>query len=250
MTLFLPTLVAATSSRAVGSSSVSSSSSSSSPLSVTAQDAVDDAADDPTSTNRASSSATHRTPATPLAEAVRAASEDAMTRIFEFRGGAMKPSLGSTNDARGKSAGSSLGEKEYLLARRLAHPFRSARVGDVVAFAHPSGDSRTLVRRVSALEGDELVDVTNASVYVVPKDHAWVTADADADGEVVGKKGRHEDSRSFGPVHARSLEWRVIYSLRSAADHGAVENSELARVADAPVLEAELERALETLGYD
>ena len=66
--------------------------------------------------------------------------------------------------------------------------------------------SRTLVRRVSATEGDELVDAVNASVYVVPKDHAWVTADADAMGEDGGGV-RHEDSRTFGPVEARALEW-------------------------------------------
>jgi len=138
---------------------------------------------------------------------------------------------------------------EYLLTRRLAYPFRGASVGDVVAFAHPLERERMLVRRVSALEGEELVDVTNASVYVVPKDHAWVTADADAVDDGATRGGRHEDSRSFGPVDARALEWRVIYSFRSAADHGVVENSAHARVADAPVLEAEFERAMEKLGF-
>ena len=59
------------------------------------------------------------------------------------------------------------------------------------------------MRRVSATEGDELVDAVNANVYVVPKDHAWVTADADAMGEDGGRV-RHEDSRTFGPVEARA----------------------------------------------
>ena len=60
----------------------------------------------------------------------------------------------------------------------------------------------------SATEGGELVDAVNANVYVVPKDHAWVTADADAMGEDGGRV-RHEDSRTFGPVEARALESRA-----------------------------------------
>jgi len=88
----------------------------------------------------------------------------------------------------------------------------------------------------------------NANVYVVPKDHAWVTADADAMGEDGGGV-RHEDSRTFGPVEARALEWRVVYSFRGETDHGAVENSPGALVADAPVIEAELENAKRALGW-
>lgn len=119
----------------------------------------------------------------------------------------------------------------------------------MVVLAHPSDSTRTLIRRVSATEGDELVDAANASVYVVPRDHAWVTADADAEMDAATGGGRHEDSRSFGPVDARALEWRVMYSMRSATDHAAVENSAAARVADAPVLEAELAKAMKALGW-
>ena len=134
-----------------------------------------------------------RAPRAPLAEAVRAIGEDAMTRVFAFRGDAMTPTLrGGARDAPGPSSARGGSGTEYVLARRLAHPFRSAAIGDVVAFAHPSDATRTLIRRVSATEGDELVDAANASVYVVPKDHAWVTADADAETDSAKSAGRHE----------------------------------------------------------
>ncbi len=248
MTLFLPALVAARAPRAA-TTSPSPSPSPSAPRRrslAAADDASDDesrtSADDPTALG---ARASRSTADAPFAEAVRAVGEDDMTRVFAFRGDAMSPTL------RGGASSSSTTratKDAHVLARRLAHPFRSASVGDVVAFTHPTDASRTLVRRVSATEGDELVDAVNASVYVVPKDHAWVTADADAMGEDGGGV-RHEDSRTFGPVEARALEWRVVYSFRGETDHGAVENSPGALVADAPVIEAELENAKRALGW-
>ena len=248
MTLFLPALVAARAPRAA-TTSPSPSPSPSAPRRrslAAADDASDDesrtSADDPTALG---ARASRSTADAPFAEAVRAVGEDDMTRVFAFRGDAMSPTL------RGGASSSSTTratKDAHVLARRLAHPFRSASVGDVVAFTHPTDASRTLVRRVSATEGDELVDAVNASVYVVPKDHAWVTADADAMGEDGGRV-RHEDSRTFGPVEARALEWRVVYSFRGETDHGAVENSPGALVADAPVIEAELENAKRALGW-
>ena len=248
MTLFLPALVAARAPRAA-TTSPSPSPSPSAPRRrslAAADDASDDesrtSADDPTALGARASTSTADAP---FAEAVRAVGEDDMTRVFAFRGDAMSPTL------RGGASSSSTTratKDAHVLARRLAHPFRSASVGDVVAFVHPTDASRTLVRRVSATEGDELVDAVNASVYVVPKDHAWVTADADAMCEDGGGV-RHEDSRTFGPVEARALEWRVVYSFRGETDHGAVENSPGALVADAPVIEAELENAKRALGW-
>ena len=233
MTLFVPALVAATSAAARPVAAPSR-----------PRDVDDHADDDPTLARDAA-------PSTPLAEAVRAIGEDAMTRVFAFRGDAMTPTLrGGARDAPGPSSARGGSGTEYVLARRLAHPFRSAAIGDVVAFAHPSDATRTLIRRVSATEGDELVDAANASVYVVPKDHAWVTADADAETDSAKSAGRHEDSRSFGPVDARAMEWRVMYSMRRSVDHATVENSAAARAADAPVLEAELANAMEALGWD
>jgi hypothetical protein len=116
-------------------------------------------------------------------------------------------------------------------------------VGDVVAFTHPLDHTRVLIRRVSAIEGDELVDAASASAYVVPNAHCWVTSDADADEPKV----RFEDSRTFGPIALNSIEWRVMYSFESAVNHGAVENSAEAAVADAPVLEEDLSAARESI---
>ena len=223
MTLFLPTLVSATNARATTTTTTTT---------TRVKRDVDKDVDEETATKSASS--------TPLGEALRAMDAVEMTCVFAFAGSAMAPSLGVGGE-RGTSASSSTAKPSYVLARRLAYPFRSAAIGDVVAFAHPTNADRTLIRRVTAVEGDELVDATNASVYVVPRDHAWVTADAEDE--------RHEDSRSFGPVDMRAIEWRVIYSLRTAVDHGEVENNAGSRVADAPVLEAELENAKRRVGF-
>lgn len=212
MTLFLPTFVSATNARATTTKT-------------TTRIRRDDDEEEATSS-------------TPLGQALRAIDAGEMTRVFAFAGSAMAPSLGVGS---GRERSSSSSSSYYVLARRLAYPFRSAAIGDVVAFTHPTDANRTLIRRVTAVEGDELVDATNASVYVVPQDHAWVTADAEDE--------RHEDSRSFGPVDMRAIEWRVIYSLRTAVDHGEVENNAGSRVADAPVLEAELENAKRRVGF-
>ena len=225
MTLFLPTLVSATNARATTTTTAKTT--------ATRIKRDDDAKEEE-----------EQTSSTPLGQALRAIDAGEMTRVFAFAGSAMAPSLGvgsKRERSASSSSSSSSSNASYVLARRLAYPFRSAAIGDVVAFAHPTDTNRTLIRRVTAVEGDELVDATNASVYVVPRDHAWVTADAEDE--------RHEDSRSFGPVDMRAIEWRVIYSLRTAVDHGEVENNAGSRVADAPVLEAELENAKRRVGF-
>ena len=232
MTLFLPTLAAASS----AASSTSSSLFANKPRTTTL------AEDDPTSTTRIT------TPLTPLASAMDAIATKAMTQVFAFAGGAMAPTLGredAADAARASTSKPSSSKPSYVLARRLAYPFRSAQVGDVVAFTHPQDEARVLIRRVSAIEGDELVDAANASVYVVPNAHCWVTSDADADEP----EARFEDSRTFGPIALNSIEWRVMYSFESAVNHGAVVNSAEASVADEPVLREDLTAARESLGY-
>jgi len=233
MTLFVPTLAAATS-----SSSSSSSSSSTGLFSPSARSlAGDDAAS--ASPSRAKS---------PLASALEAIATKGMTQIFAFAGGAMAPTLGRDASSAHESADKAAAARElsYVLARRLAHPFRSAQVGDVVAFAHPSERERVLIRRVTAIEGDELVDAANASVYVVPNAHCWVTSDADTES---GTTVRYEDSRTFGPIELRAIEWRVMYSFDSAVNHGRVGNSAEASIADAPVLREDLRAAKEAIGF-
>lgn len=49
------------------------------------------------------------------------------------------------------------------------------------------------------------------------------------------------DSRKFGPVPVSDIVGRVIYCLRTAVDHGPVQNSPLSAHKDTPVLEVELD---------
>lgn len=146
---------------------------------------------------------------------------------------------------------------------------RRAHVGDVVAFTHPnpvdpSLPGRILVRRVVALEGDvvessgsssgsggvcrdggdestsesaesESESESAAESFVIPKGHAWVLADNE-DLPLADVP----DSRTFGPLRLSHVLGRVVYALRSATDHGVVQNSAAAAAVDQPVLLAEL----------
>uniref|UniRef100_A0A0D9W1Q6 Uncharacterized protein n=1 Tax=Leersia perrieri TaxID=77586 RepID=A0A0D9W1Q6_9ORYZ len=49
------------------------------------------------------------------------------------------------------------------------------------------------------------------------------------------------DSRVFGPVPMTDILGRVVYSLRTAVDHGPVENSRMAMNQDSSVLAVELD---------
>ncbi|MED6213792.1 hypothetical protein PIB30_096793 [Stylosanthes scabra] len=49
------------------------------------------------------------------------------------------------------------------------------------------------------------------------------------------------DSRTFGPVQITDIVGRVIYCLRSAVEHGRVQNSQSSMQQDLPVLEVELD---------
>jgi hypothetical protein len=144
-----------------------------------------------------------------------------------------------------------------LLSRLLLwYPWpRRAHVGDVVAFLDPAeadadaetddGDPAVIVRRVAALEGDVMTSTTGAEDdFVVPADHAWVLRDCD-DGVASASDAR--DSRAFGPLPLRRVIGRVVYSARSASDHGVVRNSAEATRVDVPILSAELGRGLETM---
>ena len=91
-----------------------------------------------------------------------------------------------------------------------------------------------MVRRVAALE-DATLESSDPETpdLIVPKEHAWVVADADEDS--------HRDSRTFGPVDLRRVVGRVVYAVRSATDHGVVHNSAEARWVDDPVVRVELD---------
>ncbi|MED6190357.1 hypothetical protein PIB30_105067 [Stylosanthes scabra] len=72
--------------------------------------------------------------------------------------------------------------------------------------------------------------------FVLDKDQCWVKAD----NEKLKAKEAY-DSRTFGPVQMTDIVGRVIYCLRSAVDHGRVQNSQSSMQQDLPVLEVELD---------
>ena len=73
--------------------------------------------------------------------------------------------------------------------------------------------------------------------------------DAGVDSETEHAEDAKDGKSVSFAAEARALEWRVVYSFRGETDHGAVENSPGALVADAPVIEAELENAKRALGW-
>ena len=190
-----------------------------------------------------------------------------LTGVGMIAGLAMFPTLN-------KGAASQPDAVERFLMRLIPHPVAQSNIfdGDVVAFTSPlvspGSAEQVLVRRVAALEGDELVTADDAdqddgeATYVIPsvrvqfvslflessrhpclththihiQGYCWVLADNEdlTYPDVI-------DSRSFGPLPLHNIIGRVMYSARSETDHGPVENSEPAMESDAPILEAELD---------
>jgi len=125
-----------------------------------------------------------------------------------------------------------------LLVRKLANLSPTqVFVGDVVLLKDPEKSDDLIIRRLAALEGYEMVSSDEKDEpFVLEKDQCWVLADNQA---LKPKEAR--DSRLFGPVPMTDILGRVIYSLRTAVDHGPVENSGIAMNQDAPVLAVELD---------
>ena len=120
-----------------------------------------------------------------------------------------------------------------------------------------------MVRRVAALEQAEMVsDGAGDEPFRVPPGHCWLLADnadaaqaaaaasgagdsGDADADANGDDAPAcsappaADSRSFGFVPMESVLGRVVYSVRSAGDHGPVANAPSSAAGDAAVAEAE-----------
>ncbi|EIE23483.1 hypothetical protein COCSUDRAFT_53353 [Coccomyxa subellipsoidea C-169] len=149
----------------------------------------------------------------------------------------MAPTLNSkaTKSNSGDSA------VDRLLMRCMPRAsLRSIFSGDVVAFNSPlapaGGQENIMVRRVAAVEGDELItdDPADAS-FTIPEGRCWVLADNEElkPPDVI-------DSRTFGPLPVENIVGRIVYYVRQN-DHGVVENSKTAMAADAAVLEAELD---------
>uniref|UniRef100_N1R085 Peptidase S26 domain-containing protein n=1 Tax=Aegilops tauschii TaxID=37682 RepID=N1R085_AEGTA len=89
----------------------------------------------------------------------------------------------------------------------------------------------------ACVQGYEMVSTDEKDEpFVLDKDECWVMAD---NQELKAKEAR--DSRLFGPVPMTDIVGRVIYSLRTAVDHGPVDNSRVAMFQDSPVLAVELD---------
>lgn len=101
----------------------------------------------------------------------------------------------------------------------------------------PQNLSSFLVRRLAATEGYEMVSKDEKEEpFILEKDRCWVLADNEK-----LKPKEANDSRTFGPVLMSNIVGRVIYCLRTAVDHGPVQNSYSSMRRDSPVLEVELD---------
>eukprot|EP00198_Chlamydomonas_reinhardtii_P009981 XP_001699318.1 predicted protein [Chlamydomonas reinhardtii] len=82
---------------------------------------------------------------------------------------------------------------------------------------------RLQVRRVAAVEGQEMVSSSDAEPpFIIPAGHCWVLADNThlrvEDGEVI-------DSRSYGHIPYSNVIGRVVYAAASRHDHRPVTNN-------------------------
>ncbi|KAF3643134.1 putative mitochondrial inner membrane protease subunit 2-like isoform X2 [Capsicum annuum] len=129
-------------------------------------------------------------------------------------------------------------EAEYLaMALATCELIWKVFVGDVVVLKDPIKSDDFLVRRLAAVEGYEMVSTDEKDEpFVLVKDQCWVLADNE---NVKPKEAK--DSRTFGPVSLTDIVGRAIYCLRTAVDHGPVNNSQFSMQKDSPVLEVELD---------
>ncbi|XP_021280256.1 mitochondrial inner membrane protease subunit 1-like isoform X1 [Herrania umbratica] len=147
-----------------------------------------------------------------------------LTYLHWNKGEAMAPTIGAQGGT--------------LLVRKIAaaDPTRVF-VGDVVVLKDPDSSDNYLVRRLAAIEGYEMVSTNEKDEpFVLEKDQCWVLADNEK-----LKPKEAKDSRFYGPVPMTDIVGRVIYCLRTAVDHGPVQNSHFSMRQDSPVLEIELD---------
>ncbi|KAI4301091.1 hypothetical protein L6164_034407 [Bauhinia variegata] len=131
------------------------------------------------------------------------------------------------------------GKEVTLLVRKLPTANLPTRVsvGDVVVLKDPENQDNYLIRRLAATEGHEMASTDEKDEpFVLESDECWVLADNEN-----LKPKEANDSRIFGPVQMSDIVGRVLYCLRSAADHCPVQNSQDSTKMDSPVLEVELD---------
>ncbi|GLC45644.1 hypothetical protein PLESTB_001789600 [Pleodorina starrii] len=135
------------------------------------------------------------------------------------------PAMAPTLNWRGAKDASS---RERLVVRLLRHPGpHNVLVGDVVAFhsplALPDDATHVMVRRVAAVEGDEMVSSSPTDPpFLIPPGHCWVLAD---NAELRPEAGEVIDSRSYGHIPFSAVIGRVVYAASSQATHGPVRNN-------------------------
>lgn len=125
-----------------------------------------------------------------------------------------------------------------ILVRKIALANTSrVFVGDVVVLKDPDDPHKHLVRRLAATEGYEMVSKDEKEEpFILDKDECWVVADNEA---IQPKEAR--DSRHYGPFQMSDIVGRAIYCLRTAVDHGPVQNSDSSMQKDSAVLDIELD---------
>ncbi|GIL74236.1 hypothetical protein Vretifemale_4239, partial [Volvox reticuliferus] len=144
-----------------------------------------------------------------------------VTEHLYLTGPAMAPTL-NWKGAKDASA------RERLVVRLLRHPgSNNVLVGDVVAFhsplALPDDVTHVMVRRVAAVEGDEMVSSSGAEPpFLIPPGHCWVLAD---NSQLRPEAGEVIDSRSYGHIPFSAVIGRVVYAASSRATHGPVRNN-------------------------
>ncbi|XP_078160969.1 mitochondrial ATP-independent inner membrane protease subunit 2-like isoform X3 [Carex rostrata] len=150
----------------------------------------------------------------------------------------MQGRLTFTYWTKGEEMSPTISDGGTLLVRKLPAPTPTqVFVGDVVLVKDPE-NSNVIVRRLAATEGYEMVSSDEKEEpFVLDKDQCWVLSD---NTSLKPKEAR--DSRLFGPVPMTDIIGRVIYALRSAVDHGPVENSSHSAINhDRDVLAVELD---------
>lgn len=170
---------------------------------------------------------------------------DAMTPLFNTH--LMSSSSASTTPASATSATNPSSttdrhaqasmKRDTLVIRKLnPNPqafLNRVHVNDVVVIQDPHDDRRKYVRRITAMEGTEMVSsVPGERPFRIPDEHCWVLRDNH-------NAGTAPDSRAFGPLNLKYILGRVMYAIRSATDHGRVTNSPYGMATDAIVLAQE-----------
>lgn len=117
------------------------------------------------------------------------------------------------------------------MAAAPATVFNALHVDDVVVIKDPADERRKYVRRIAAVEGGEMVGGDGEDGFRIPRECVWVVRDN------LGVKG--VDSTVFGPLGLGYVVGRVMYSIRSAVDHGRVMGSVEGMQADDVVLRQE-----------